>query len=927
MQQPSFSTDLAEFLTDLRTVVFSSTPKAAEYFALKSHTTVVRYEQGRIKPSAGYLLELARLVADRQVRAGQEFDKSQAQILRQVNIVLLEYYPDDGPYETWGDLCRAADAYIGKQRLEALPLNASIPAPAPLPYGSRTRELSVNPLFVGRDDALRELARALKLGHERAVVQIAAATGMGGVGKTQLAIEFMHRYGQFFAGGVFWLSFADGSAVASEVAACGGPGYMDLRAGFAKLSLDEQVQLVRAAWQQPLPRLLVFDNCEDEHLLARWRPSAGGCRVIVTSRREGWNKALGVQVLSLDVLTRQSSIALLRSYCHHCNVDDGVLDAIATQLGDLPLALHLAGSFLDTYRHDPLGNPEAYLTQLQSEALDHASLQAEGAPFSPTWHEQHVARTFALSYERLDPINPIDALARVILSRIACFAPGEAVPRVLLDETCAPHEADYVDAAIQRLGTLALVRVEQNGAIWMHRLIADFMRAYALDPAAQPFVEAAMVRVMTRYQTIDDTSTLISLQPHMRWVTDAALPRRDHQAVELCYWLCYHLWQIAAYANAQLYLEQTRAWLLTADDDVGRMDLANITELLGLNLQLQNDFVSAQAMFEQGLMIRTKTVGPDDIETATSHNNLGSVLTQLGELDNAWFHLKRSLQIRLKAFGKNNDDAARTLTNLGYILKHRGRFAATERLFRLALDIRQRVLPPVTFATAQSLNNVGDVCMTQGHYSEAWEYHQQALAMRLQLFEEHHHDTAESYRRLGEILAVQHQFVDALAMLERAYAINMDLIGPNNIETILIIVSLGAVLCDLGRYDEARTHLEQSVMQISVQFGSHHFWMLDARQELCRLDIVTGRWKEAQQGAEQLVAIPQHTQGKAHPRIATAYHLLGQALEGQGDVKGALAHYEHALSLAQLLLGHAHPQIGILQASIASAQQRLRPAD
>jgi hypothetical protein len=132
-----------------------------------------------------------------------------------------------------------------------------------------------------------------------------------GYGKTQLAAEFVHRYGQFFSGGVFWLSFADAAAVTAEVAACGGMGLID-RPDFSELKLEDQLRLVLAAWQSPLPRLLVFDNCEDEALLNDWRPPTGGCHVLVTSRHAEWDAALGVQALPLDVLPREESIALLR---------------------------------------------------------------------------------------------------------------------------------------------------------------------------------------------------------------------------------------------------------------------------------------------------------------------------------------------------------------------------------------------------------------------------------------------------------------------------------------------------------------------------------------------------------------------------------------------------------------------------------------
>ena len=109
---------------------------------------------------------------------------------------------------------------LSQQQLAALPL-ASIPAILPLPAGSRM-PFAPNPLFTGRHLDLQLVARLLK-GEERSTSgqkPIVAVTGLGGMGKTQLVSEFVHCYGHYFAGGVFWLSFADAEAVPTEVAAC-----------------------------------------------------------------------------------------------------------------------------------------------------------------------------------------------------------------------------------------------------------------------------------------------------------------------------------------------------------------------------------------------------------------------------------------------------------------------------------------------------------------------------------------------------------------------------------------------------------------------------------------------------------------------------------------------------------------------------------
>jgi hypothetical protein len=229
------------------------------------------------------------------------------------------------------------------QLLDALPLDI-LPESTTLLLGGSRIAFSRNDLFVGRQEELKTLAAILKERGAATGGQTAAITGIGGKGKTQLAAEFVYRYGQFFAGGVFWLSFAEPDAIPAEIAACGGPDGLNLPA-FSALPLEDQVRRVQGEWQSPLPCLLVFDNCEEEKLLVRWRPKAGGCRVLLTSRREQWEKAQGVQALALGDLERPESVALLRSHRDDLSEDDPNLNAIADELGDLPLALHLAGSY------------------------------------------------------------------------------------------------------------------------------------------------------------------------------------------------------------------------------------------------------------------------------------------------------------------------------------------------------------------------------------------------------------------------------------------------------------------------------------------------------------------------------------------------------------------------------------------------------
>lgn len=356
--------------------------------------------------------------------------------------------------------------------LNELPLDV-IPDPAPLPSGS-VMPLERNPLFVGREQDLLRLSAALKGGETVASenVEIAAITGVGGIGKTQLASEFVHRYGQFFSGRVFWLNFADAKTVSSEIAACGGPGRLDLHPNFSDLSLDDQLNLVQGTWQKPIPRLLVFDNCEDPELLQRWRPTSGGCRVLITSRRATWEPVLGVKPLQLRVLPRDESLVLLKAHFPAADVEP--LNAIAEELGDLPLALHLAGRYLA--RYEWAISPATYLAQLQNPALlEHLSFEEVG--LSPTRHVQNLYRTIALSFERLLWDSPADRAALQILAGSICLPPGERILRSVLIEAADLPEDHKMLAEIGLTRLLELGLLYGRGAYFrIHRLLTAFIR-------------------------------------------------------------------------------------------------------------------------------------------------------------------------------------------------------------------------------------------------------------------------------------------------------------------------------------------------------------------------------------------------------------------------------------------------------------------
>jgi len=667
-----------------------------------------------------------------------------------------------------------------------------LPDRAPLPAGSRM-PLAPNPLFVGRGDELLQVADALKGGDTVALGQVVASTGLGGLGKTQPAVELVHRYGRFFAGGVFWLSFASEDEIPLHVAACAGPDAMDLAPSIDTLPVDERVQRVQRAWQSPVPQLLIFDNCEEESLLEAWRPPSGGCRVLVTSRRSEWSPTLGVTALPLDLLPRADSIELLRRYRPDLAPDDPGLDALAAELGDLPLALHLAGSYLRVYRAE-VGLDE-YLVELRrAEVVQHASLLGAGLDDSPspTHHVQSVAQTFALCLARLDRSREVDQVAIALLARMARMAPGEPVPRDLLAKTLDTADPRLRADGLRRLGAAGLV---EEGAGWLrqHRLLAHFVRQEGLDPTAQPAVDRALIG---RGEDADEghlTRSAIALLPHLIHGAATAILEsgNEERAADLANAAGQVLESAGILGGARPWYEHAVA-IAGKVLGTGHPRTASYLNNLAIMTQAQGELAAAR--LQLALAIRERVLGPDHPDTAQGLNNLGLLLQAQGELDTARPLLQRSLTICEEALGPDHPHTAIGLSNLARLLHLQGESDTARPLLERALAIHEKVRGPDHPVTATGQFRLGDLLADRGELTIARPLLECSLAARERALGPDHPVTAKSLHRLALLLCDEGNPPATRPLFERALAIRERVLGPDHPDT----VATKRALADLG---------------------------------------------------------------------------------------------------------------------------------
>ncbi|WP_369169965.1 FxSxx-COOH system tetratricopeptide repeat protein [Streptomyces sp. R28] len=617
--------------------------------------------------------------------------------------------------------------------------------------------------FVGRDELLVEVRGLLAGGRTVAVV---ALDGRGGVGKTQLATEYAHRFcGEYEL--LWWVRAEDTALIPDQLA------LLAVETGAARrdTSPEEAVAALAAELRSRARWLIVFDNAEDPAELAGYLPSGAG-HVLITSRNPRWH---GVATpLDVDVLARRESVTLLRSRTAWLSQADA--DRLAQALDDLPLALVQAAEVLTTT------TVEEYLELLGSNA---GAVTDEGRPPDYPWS---LAAQIRLSMRILREQDPgaADVLQGCALLAPEPFALPMGAPREvdefsLVDGVLADRSARHrVLSLVNRHG---LARVA-GGSLHLHRLTQAVLKdqlsaeeraaaardasllvgaAYpgqAREPAAWPFWPdllphalaidpADLVTADARYAACEACLYLID-----RGGAPVALPRLQalHKA-----WTAllgpdhFHTWWVVNYL-AQAFAavgEHDQAHTLHSDlldrqrrvlgeDDSWTLNSATALAVWRADLGRVEE---ARDLARDTLERLRRVLGDDHPDTLTSANNLAIRLAELGRVEEAWDLARDTLERRRRVLG---DDHLFTLTsanNLAIWLAELGRVEEAWDLARDTLERRRRVLGDDHPDTLTSANNLAIRLAALGRVEEARDLAQDTLERRRRVLGDDHPDT------------------------------------------------------------------------------------------------------------------------------------------------------------------------------------------
>jgi tetratricopeptide (TPR) repeat protein len=610
-----------------------------------------------------------------------------------------------------------------------------------------------NDAFTGREQILTDLRADLLKKSKQALF------GLGGVGKTQIAVEYAYRHRDEYSA-VFW-SFAG-----TEQSVRGGYAAIAALLDLPEKESQEQATVTDAVknWlEQNAGWLLVLDNADDPAMLKPFFPQQGNCHMLLTSRAYSFQKIGLVSPREVNVLSADEARKfLLRRTGKGPTGKSTEADALAKELGYLPLALEQAAAYIA----ETGTSFSSYLAGYRKQRLK--LLEKQGPVMGNDQKEQQkrtVATAWALNFVDIEK----NSSASADLLRLSAFLAPDAIPLELL-ENGAPELPKKLSAKLAKAADNPLILDDQLSPLLHFSLIRrnDEKRTYSIHPLVQEVVRDGL-----------------SKKDQKAWAeravraVNAAFPGIDFKNWPQCDRFLPH-----ALACAGLI----ESW---------GMQFAEAARLLnqaGYYLNERAEYAEAATLFRWALEIREEALEPEHPDIATSLNNLAVMYRAQGKYQEAEPLYQRALAIDEKAVGAGHPSTATSLNNLAGLYRDQGRNTEAEPLYQRALTVREKALGPDHPLTATSLNNLAELYRDQGRNTEAEPLYRRALYIFEKALGAGHPSTATSLNNLAELLGGLEKPAEAEQLHRRALRIREKALGPKHPDTAGSLNNLAGLL-------------------------------------------------------------------------------------------------------------------------------------
>lgn len=724
---------------------------------------------------------------------------------------------------------------------------------------------TLGPLFQGREIWLENLHQSLAERPSARATAIAgkAVHGLGGVGKTRLAVEYAWRHtGEFRA--AFFVVAGSRFDLRRSLAALASPILLNLPEREAAEEEIREAAVLRwlrtnSGW------LLILDNVDTEEaaqavdaLLAQLQ----GGHVLLTGRITRWST--GVEAFELDLLEPEAAVTFLlaRTQGRRRPAKDDWTQAaeIARELGYLPLALEQVGAYVAERRLTLSGYLEDWLIR-RERVLEWFDSRLSHYPAS-------LAMTWQTSVDLLS-----DA-ARQLLERLAWLGP-EPIPESLLESKATRSSLlgrllPFPRRSLTSPGVEALVELETYSLVTrsaeaprftVHRLVQDVTRLSLQGNRRRVALAAALACVDDAFvgdvRDVRTWSQIEPLAPHVRAVTNYG-------------------------------------------DQAGIFDpTARLINDLGLLYGAKALFSEAEPLLRRALAIVETSHGPQDPVVANGLNNLAALLRETNRLTEAEPLLRRAVAINEKSLGPEHSSVAESLFNLTMLLKDTNRLAEAEPLMRRALAIYEKSFGSEHPRVALSLNNLAQLLQDTNRLDEAEVLTRKALAIDEKHYGLQHPAVALDLSNLAGLLYSTDRVAEAEPLMRRALVLDEKSYGAEHPFVAIRLNNLARILQSMDRLTEAEPLLRRSLAIVETCYEPEHADVATPLNNLALLLKATKKLTEAQplfqRVLEIFLAFERRT-GFKHPHLNLAVGNYSSLLSEMGRTEAEIARTLSALT-------------------------------
>jgi len=695
--------------------------------------------------------------------------------------------------------------------------------------------------FTGRQSLLEQVRAGLTGAGGR--VAVTALRGLGGVGKTQLALEYAWRHAADYQL-VWWINAEQETLLGEQLAELA--PHLGLPAT-GNAATDAAAVLTGLARRDDW--LLIFDNAGSAGEIRRWLPAGPAGQVLITSRAQVWG-GLAVPV-DVDVFDIDEAVGFLAGRVPAlAGAPDGgpardLAAELAAELGGLPLALEQAAAYLEATAM----TPARYLEKFRARR---AVMLARGEDLT---YGGTVDTCWSLALDRLQASTP----AAASLLTLAAFCGPDPIPLAWLTPAAldgplkaavADGDLDDLIAAIRRY---SLAR-RQGDSVQVHRLVAAVIRAHT-TPDAQA---AAAVQA--------------------RAVLAAAQPARDYR--DPAGWPAWATLAAHALAAPALHPDHDPA----ADHaPTARRLLLAVTDYLNVSRVGPTVHTPAADLHRRW----TTLLGPDHPDTLWASENFADDLSALGEHRAARTLNEDTLARRRRVLGDDHLSTLISANNLARDLSALGEHRAARTLNEDTLARKRRVLGDDHLSTLISANNLARDLSALGEHRAAWTLNEDTLARKRRVLGDDHPDTLTSANNLARDLSALGEHRAARTLNEDTLARKRRVLGDDHPDTLWAAEYLADDLSALGEHRAARTLNEDTLARSRRVLGDDHPDTLTSAHNLAVRLSALGEHQAARTLDEDTLARSRRVLGEDHPDTLTSAHNLAVDLHTLGEHQAA----------------------------------------